>query len=192
MIPAWHFRSHREHSRGVPVHDGEWIEHKGRVEICSSGLHASRRAIDALGYADGSYVSLCEIDDIVEEHGDKLVCRRRRHLWTYDAELVLLQFARQCALDVVHLWDAPEVVLQYLKADNELLRFAAWHAAQHSELSHASDAVWSIVRSDDAPNAARNAARYAALAASEAATWASTREAQNKRLESMLLEGVKK
>lgn len=104
------------------------------MTICESGLHASRKAWDALQYAPGPYVTLCEVRGIVTEEGDKLVCHERRPLWGYDATNVLRLFARRCALDVIHLWDAPDVVKRYLETGDESLRAAArgaaWDAAR--------------------------------------------------------------
>jgi hypothetical protein len=75
-----------------------------------------------------------------------------------EATSLLREFARKCALDVIHLWDAPAIVKEYLETGKEELRAAAWAAA--------GDAAWA---------AAGDAAR--------AAAWA----AQNKRLAEMLL-----
>lgn len=36
-------------------------------------------------------------------------------MWSYDASAVLERFARFCALDVIHLWNTPDVVVDYLK-----------------------------------------------------------------------------
>ena len=44
-------------------------------------------------------------------------------------EKEIRRFARQCALDVIHLWNAPPIVKRYLKTGNEKLRDAAWAAA---------------------------------------------------------------
>jgi hypothetical protein len=39
----------------------------------------------------------------------------RTILWRVSGERILRKFARMCALDVMHLWDAPDIVVQYLK-----------------------------------------------------------------------------
>jgi hypothetical protein len=59
-------------------------------------------------------------------------------------------FACWCALQVIHLWDAPDIVVRYLKTGDESLKAAAWTAA------------WA---------AARTAARTAAQATAQAAVW---------------------
>ena len=46
-----------------------------------------------------------------------------------DARGIFYSFARQCALDVIHLWDAPDVVRRYLETGDESIRAAARAAA---------------------------------------------------------------
>ena len=171
---------------------GEWLELPENVKIkaCPSdmdiangygGLHASGHPFDALWYAPwyapGSTLHLVELDGELIEHGspvDKVAARRRKIVATIDAEPLLREFARKCALSVIHLWDAPEVVKQYLTTGDESLRAAARAAARAA--SWAADAAraaaWAASRAaaGDAARAAGDAAR-AAWAASRAA-WA--------------------
>lgn len=130
-VKAWHFLADSGKLRdGRPApRVGTWLKHTGPVSMCNSGLHASRRVTDALNFAPGSLVCRVECRDIVEEQDDKLVCRERRILWKMDATPVLRAFARKCALDVIHLWDAPDIVVQYLKTGDESIRDAARAAA---------------------------------------------------------------
>jgi len=161
MIRAHHFvGSTLRDGRPVPT-DGEWLVHDGPVRMCESGLHASRHPLDALTYAPGVILCLVDCDDIKAEDGDKLVCRRRLIVARFDATDILRAFARQCALDVIHLWDAPQVVRDYLTGDDSL-RDAAWAARA---------AAW----------AAAWAARAAAWAAARAAAWDAARNAQRER-----------
>ena len=44
-------------------------------------------------------------------------------------EKEIRRFACDCALDVIHLWDAPPIVKKYLETGDEKLRDAAWDAA---------------------------------------------------------------
>ena len=114
--------------RPVPP-DGEWLEHDGKVVMCNSGLHASRHPLDALQFAPGSTLCLVECEDIVTEHDDKLVCRRRRIVARIDATDLLWRAAREYAQAVLHLWDAPQVVKDFLASGDESLSAAAWDAA---------------------------------------------------------------
>ena len=132
MIRAYHFvGDNLRDGRPVPP-DGEWLVHDGPMVMCKSGLHASRHPFDALTYAPGPILCLVDCDEIDAEDVDKLVCRRRRIVARFDATTMLRAFARQCALDVIHLWDAPQVVRDYLTGDDSLrdaARAAAWAAA---------------------------------------------------------------
>jgi hypothetical protein len=151
-IVAWHFveKTLRD---GSPIpKDGVWLEHKGPVVICESGLHASRDPFDALQYAPGSTLCLVNVDGIEYEQEDKLVCRRRKIVARMDVTEMLRYFSRMQALSVIHLWEAPDVVLDYLMTGDEEIRAAAWAAARAA----AWDAAW------DAARAAAWAAAWAA------------------------------
>lgn len=170
MIRAYHFvgKTLRD-GRPVPP-DGEWLEHDGPIVMCQSGLHASRHPFDALRYAPGATLCLVDCDGDVEEDTDKLVCRRRRIVARIDATDLLLAFAREQALGVVHLWDAPEVVVRYLQTGDETIRATADAAAWYAALAAADAAAWSAALAaarDDAGAAAWSAAkdRLAALVA---------------------------
>jgi len=186
---AWHFVGPKlRDGRPVPA-DGEWLIHDGPVEMCKMGLHASKRIIDALRYAPGHTICRVECDDVVAEQNDKLVCRKRMILWRVDGEELLRDFARRCALDVVHLWDAPDVVVKYLQTGDESLRAAAGAAARAAAWSAARDAAWaaSWAASEAASwAAARDASWAASEAASEAAARAASRAKQNRRLVQMV------
>jgi hypothetical protein len=134
--------------------------------MCETGLHASRRVIDALQYAPGPTICRVTCRRIVDEHkNDKLVCWERRIDWRIEnADDLLRAFARKAALSVIHLWDAPAIVKQYLETGDESIRAAAWAAARDA----ARAAAW---------DAARDAAWAAAWAAARAAAWAAARDA---------------
>ena len=170
MILAWHFLKGplpgilRDGSP-APA-DGEILRHEGALRLCESGLHASIRALDAADYALGPIVCRVECGGTIQHDDDKLVCTERRILWRADARETLRAFARRCALSVIHLWDPPAVVREYLETGREETRAAAWDAAWAA----ARDAAW------DARDAARAAARAARAAAWDAA-WAAARDA---------------
>jgi hypothetical protein len=224
-VKAWHFvGKHLRDYRPVPA-DGEVLVHDGPVAMCESGLHASKRLIDALEYAPGN--TICRVEmwgDLTTEPPpgrfrvitypwqlkDKLVARRRMILWRVDGEQLLRDFTRRCALDVVHLWRAPDVVIQWLRTGDESLRPAAWDSSSGAtppRLADASwDATWSAAQSAApyaiwpvAAAAARAAARSAAHAAAQAddtfvpdvshytTTLAAARARQNRRLTAMVV-----
>jgi hypothetical protein len=131
---------------GTPLPStGFWLVHTGDVKICATGLHASRRAWDMLYYTPGDYITRVQVDDIVAETEDKLVCRKRKVLWGFDAAKVLRDFARNQALGCLDKWKdpVPEVVQRWLETGDESLRSAAESAAW----SAAESAAWSAAGS---------------------------------------------
>jgi hypothetical protein len=162
-IKGWHFLPADKRLRygdGRVIQVGKvyrWRE--GMFGVCGGGMHMSRNILDALRYAPGPI--LCRVESVgkVIEAGDKLVAECRKVLWMIDATDVLRADARRCALDVVHLWDAPNVVDRYLKTGDESLRAAARDAAM--------DAAEVTARRA----AAREAARATLRAAGEGDAW---------------------
>ena len=171
MIEAWHFVGDTlRDGRPIPA-DGKWLVHTGKVEICATGLHASRRPWHALQYAPGPVLCRVECDGIETEQNDKLVCRRRRIVQRADITETLRYFARMQALSVIHLYDnPPDVVLDYLMTGDESIRAAAGDAAREAAGDAARDAAWAAAW-DAAWDAARNAALAAASDAAMAAAW---------------------
>jgi hypothetical protein len=172
-ILAWHFTNGKtlRDSRLIPQ-DGTPLIHNGPMVLCKSGLHASRRLIDALQYARGSMIHRVRCSGDVQEEGDKLICRRRVSIWRIDADELLRSFARQCALDVAHLWDMSDVVRKFLETGDDKLRDAAWNAARRAALT----APWNAAKAA-ACNAARAAAWSAYCAAAETVAWDTARAA---------------
>ena len=145
--------------RPIPA-DGEWLVHEGQVTICETGLHASSHPFDALQFAPGATLCIVECEDIVTEHVDKLVCRRRKIVKRIDATELLWKASREYAKSVLHLWDAPQVVKDFLDTGDESLMAAARSEERFSR------------------NAARAAAWDAARDAAWDAAWAAARDAQ--------------
>jgi len=187
IVKAWHFCGKKlRDGRDIPA-DGEWIVHDGpKVIMCESGLHASRRVIDALQYAPGSTVCRVSCKRIVEEEkNDKLVCWERRIDWRIEnADDVLRAFARKTALSVIDLWDAPAIVREYLETGNEALRMtakeAAWSAARRTTNAVASCAARAAgaVAWNATLDAGWDAALAAARSAASAAAWESVSAAE--------------
>ena len=163
MKQAWHFVGDKlRDGRDIPD-DGEWLIHEGEVRICRTGLHASENIIDALRYAPGFTVCHVECDDVREEENDKFVCTKRRILWRLDAKGIISAWSRRVASDVLHLWDAPDVVKRFLET-GENARAAANAARAAANAARAADA-------------AAYAAAYAAYAAADAAAYATANAA---------------
>ena len=129
MITAyWFFGDTLRDGRPVPP-DGKWLEHTGPLKLRESGLHASKHPFDALKYAPGPNLALVEAEGHIVHGHDKLCASRRRVIARFDASELLRTFARKQALSVVHLWDAPQIVREYLETGNESKRSAAESAA---------------------------------------------------------------
>ena len=200
----WHFS--REDKR-LNYGDGRLIEvgvtHtvEPPVKLCEHGLHASKYAADALNYAPGPVLWLVELSGEVIHDDDKSVATERKYLAEIDATELLREHARWCALQVIELWDAPDVVRRYLESGEESLRAAAraagaaagaagaaWAAGAAAwAAGAAAGAAWAAGSAAGAAGAAR-AAAWAARDASDAsrAARAAARDAQRDNLEKLV------
>jgi hypothetical protein len=127
-IEAWKFLRESRclgYDDNRPVEMGVPLEVDGHPVLCERGIHASRRAIDALQYAESAIVARVACEGEIVEGADKLACTRLTPLAIFDATDTLRHFERLCALDVIHLWDAPEIVRRYLETGDESIRVAA-------------------------------------------------------------------
>jgi len=169
-MKAWYFSSEDRrlrHGDGREIRIGETHAVSGDIKLCSHGLHASKKLIDAITYAPGPIVYRVELSGKVEEGVGKVVAQKRTYLsGGIDVSETLRKFARMCALDVVDMWEAPDIVIQYLKAGDKSIRDAAYGAT----LATARNDTW-----DAASTVARDAALAAALDATSAAAWSSAR-----------------
>ncbi len=98
---GWHFTLGDELRDGRPVPPiGETLIHEGKIQICESGLHCSKRLIDALRYAPGATLHQVRFGGEVQFEKDKLVSRERTILRTLPQALVLpvlVEFSAWCA-----------------------------------------------------------------------------------------------
>ena len=156
---GWYFAREDEklgYGDGREVAVGVTHTVEGPVVLCSNGLHASERIIDALQYSGSAILYRVELSRDIDHGVNKSCAAERVYLERIDVEEILRKFARECALSVIHLWDAPQIILDYLRSGDESLRDTAWDAAWDA----AGDAAW-----DAAGAAAGDAARDAALEA---------------------------
>jgi len=140
------------HFHGLTLRDGRRLPpigvklvHTGPLVMCESGLHASPRIIDALEYAPGHILDGVILSgERIDDH-DKSVARERTRVWSLDAETLLREFACWAALQVVHLWDAPPIVVEYLTTGDVIIADAAraalciWYAARRGLFAAAPD-----------------------------------------------------
>ena len=153
QVTGWWFAPQ---DRKLANEDGRKIElgitHSldGKIIPCYYGLHLSKCPIDALQYAQSSIIYKVIGSGIVVPHGnpvDKYACSKRKYVaGGVDISVTLRHFARLCALDVIHLWNPPEVVAEYLNTGNEKIRAAARAAAGAAAGDAAWDAAWDAAR----------------------------------------------
>ena len=176
------------HGDGRPIVIGQKLSIKGKLVICRNALHGSFHPFDALQYAPGPILHRVLFSSARVEYSDKVGSRSRTVLASVDATAMLRQFARTQALSVIHLWEAPTIVREYLETGDETKRdaataaatAAAWAAAATAAAAAraaAARAAAAAARDAAAWAAAREAAAAAATAAREAAAWAAAREA---------------
>lgn len=128
---------------------GEWLAFEGKPIPCECGLHASPDAFDALQYAPGETLHQVELDGVIVPHGDpvdKFAAQKRKIIASVDATPILCLFACRVALDVIHIWNAPLIVREYLETGDESKRDAAWAAARATARATARDAKQKLYR----------------------------------------------
>ena len=141
-VKAWWLSSGKlGYSDDRRVRVGSTHKVKGELRMCENGLHGSRNILDALGYGRGKYIYRTDHGGEIIQGDDKLCSSERTYLWRVESEQVLRKFARMCALDVIHLWDAPKVVVEYLKTGAESKRDAARAEARAAEWAAAGAAA---------------------------------------------------
>ena len=191
-MKGWHWLNEEQELRdGRPAPaDGEWLEHEGELRMCKEGLHWSKRVLDSLQYAQGPVLCRVETRGETLHESDKSVSRERLILWrVHLPDEVLRGFARQCALDVIHLWDAPDVVREYLGTGDESLRYSAWKSAWPgaSAWTGARYSAWA-----SAWDGARASARYSARASAWASAWDGATQKFNRRLTALVIAEAKR
>ena len=162
---AWHFVGDKLRDGSPIPRDGVWLKYDGPLVLCKSGLHASLEPFDALHYAPGNTLCRVEMRGETLHQSDKLVAQERRIIARMDATEMLRYYARMQALSVVHLWDAPDIVLDYLMTGDETIR--AYAAATY---------------------AARAADAYTAAYAARAAAYAAAADAARAEFNALVLE----
>lgn len=187
------------------VEVGKTLSVDGELKLCHHGFHMCVQPLDALNYAQGALACRVYPGERILTDTNKIVSNARTIIWMADATKTLQDFARWCALEVIHLWKAPDIVKQFLETGDESLRSnaraaagAAARAAAAGTWDAARDATWAATRATSTAAAwdaaARDAARAAAGAAARGTAWPTTRavsrdaawDRQNTKLTEML------
>jgi hypothetical protein len=184
-IKAWHFLPADRRL----AYDDKRLVRKGTkltvpppVKMCTRGLHASIRPIDALSFQRGPIICRVVVGGEIEHGDDKIVGTERTVLWWADATNTLHEFACWCAEKALknanvtdeRCYAAIATKLRWLKGE---ATDAELDAAESAARSAARSAAWS---------AARSAAWRAAESAARSAAWRAAESAQNDKLTSML------
>lgn len=152
---GWHFVG-TELRDGTPVPaDGVPLEYHGRIAWCTTGLYAGFSITESMRYGRGFTLCRVLMENVVQRSEKKMVARKRTILWRIDAEAVIKQFARHCALEVISSWDPKECTEEYLKTGNPRLRALAYEDAFDC-VEHQMLPKWKEY-------SAANAARYASV-----------------------------
>jgi hypothetical protein len=163
--------------------------------LCESGLHASKRLIDALKYSPGHWLYLVELSGEIVEGGDKVAATERKYLARFNAEKLLREFARKQALiniDKVKPYCSDSeylLILDWLTTGAEELRSASRAAAKAATWSAAESAAKAAACSTSR-SASRAAAEAASRSASMAATWSAAWSAANTMLTDMVRDAT--
>ena len=175
--------------KGAPRPSGVCAVAEGHTEVRCGDRRSFVAPLGALNAANGERVVRFPCRVIGRDDQGDLRCVAGKPSLDYDATEVLQSFARKCALDVVHLWEAPPVVRRYLRTGDPKLRAAARDAARAAARAAAwaaggaaRDAAWAI-----AGAIARATAGDTAMTAAGVATKAR----QSRRLARMLQVGAR-
>ena len=80
----WHFLEDDRkllYSDGRVAKVGETLSSTGTPAVCSSGMHASARIIDAMGYSDGPWICRVRVSGKLRDGVDKFCGQNRKVLW---------------------------------------------------------------------------------------------------------------
>ena len=174
-IFGWHFVGDKLRDGSEVPRNGVWLPKITPISLCAYGYHGSLHPFDALRYAPGDTLCYCEYRGEIEHESDKFVAEERRIITRMDAADMLRYFARMQALSVAHLWEPPDIMLDWLMTGDESLRAAAWAAAWDAARAAAWAAAWDAARAA-AWDAVRDAARDAAWDAVRDAAWDAVRD----------------
>ena len=145
-VLGWHFLAEDRRlqfgTREV-VEAGKTYMAEGPLKMCQNGVHASRRAVDALQYAPGPVVCRVRLSGEIQHDTDKSVARHRTVLWIADATAILHEFALVCGhealgyRDAAHgdvdsrSWAVLDIKAKWLRGE-----------ATDDELARAAEAAW--------------------------------------------------
>ena len=84
---------------------GEWREHKGELELCRSGFHASEDAMDAFNYIYGDRFFIIEARGNIVKGDDKFVASEMRLAREINLKKLSVWFSIRCARRCLKYWE---------------------------------------------------------------------------------------
>jgi len=198
---GWHFC--REDKKlgfgdGRQIIKGQTLKVEPPTILCRRGLHASRRIIDALTYAQGPIICRVKLTGDIKRGKNKYVATERTVLQMVDATKLLHEFACRCAeralkktkvkdrrcwnaIKTKRLWLVGKATDKELEVARNAARVAkidaigktaAWNAAKAAVWAALPDVMEAITSRDDARRAAGWTAAWNATKWD--ATWSAT------------------
>jgi hypothetical protein len=143
---------------------GKWQKHEGKLQICHSGFHASKRIIDAMQYTPAEVIASVEVKGEHVKEATKECWQEMKIVRTYEwtkednvslaifaAELVLCNFEKQYP-DDSRPRQTIEAAKNWLKEKNKSAAWsaswdAAWSASSAAYAWRVWSAEWDTVRS---------------------------------------------
>ncbi len=121
---GYHFTDHTLHGGAVIPPVGVWLNYEGGYISEERGLQAFEHPYDALMSAEGCLLHFVKLEGELLQgiYRGGWVGRRRLIVKTIDATSILDEFARWCALQAIHHWDAPKEVYRCLETNDPDIR----------------------------------------------------------------------
>lgn len=132
LVPTALFAKAKLHQLEVYTASLEYSLNTSRLNGSTNALDAmffSRRGDTLLFYLRLSGIVVQEEWRLNEAHATECTV-----IAGGDVSHIARKFAKRCALDVIHLWHAPKVVINYLKSDSEGLLPLALKAAREAKV----------------------------------------------------------
>jgi hypothetical protein len=175
---------------------GKWIIHKGKLQPCNSGLHASNLLFDAIQFVTPGIICKVEYGGNIVEEKDKFVCNKMRVIETYRftkrnavefsifcARLCLENFEKQYPDDKRPRL-AIEAAEDWLKKPSQKNRSAAMSAARSAAMSaESAESAESAARSAESAESAAWSAAWSAESAARSAELSAKEKMEKKLLQ---------
>ena len=110
------------HDDGRKIQAGQTLQVRRPLKLRNCGLHACENIMNALEFFREPNICRVTLSGNILHDKTLWVASKRTYLWHVDGRKFLPEYIRWCALQVAHLWCAPDIVIQYLKTGNQALQ----------------------------------------------------------------------